>query len=60
MVTAGFSLQDNLGKVRSYKETFLLQHGGGPGNAFLTFSDADIRFAEKKFVCRAFTHNQEA
>ena len=58
MVIAGFSVQDKLGKVRFFKETFLLADTSMEvvlGMLFLTLSDADIRFAEKELVWRSYT-----
>ena len=58
MVIAGFSVQDKLGKVRFFEETFLLADTSMEvvlGMLFLTFSDADIRFAEKELVCWSYT-----
>ena len=43
MVIAGYSLQDRVGKVRFFQESFILVVLGMP---FLTFGSADLRFAE--------------
>ena len=53
MVIAGFSLQDKLGKVRFFQETFLVADTRMEvvlGMPFLTLSNADIRFAERELV----------
>lgn len=58
MVTAGFSLQDKLGRVRFFEEIFLLADTSIEvilGMPLLTLSDADIRFAEKELVWRSYT-----
>ena len=50
---AGFSLQDKLGKVRFFQETFLvadIKMEVVLVMPFLTFSNADIRFAEQELV----------
>ena len=53
MVIAGFSLQDKLGKVRFFQETFLVADTRMEvvlGMSFLTLNNADIRFAERGLV----------
>ena len=53
MIIAGFSLQDKLGKVRFFQETFLVADTRMEvvlGMPFLTLSNADIRFAERELV----------
>lgn len=58
MVIAGFSLQDKLGRVRFFEETFLLDDTSMEvvlGLPFLTLSDANIRFAGKELVWRSYT-----
>ena len=53
MVIAGFSLQNKLGKVRFFQETFLVADTRMEvvlGMPFLTLSNADIRFAERELV----------
>ena len=53
MVTAGFLLQDKLGKVRFFQETFLVAETRMEvvlGMLFLTLSSANIRFAERELV----------
>ena len=50
MATAGFLLQDKLGKVRFFQETFLVADTRMEvvlGMPFLILSNADIRFAER-------------
>ena len=58
MVIAGFSVQDRLGKVRFFEETFLLANTSMEvvlGMPFFTLSDVDIRFAEKELTWRSYT-----
>ena len=53
MVIVDCSVQDKLGRVRFFQETFLLANIGLEvvlGIFFLTFSKANIRFAEQKLV----------
>ena len=53
MAIASFLLQDKLGKVWFFQETFLVadtQIKVVLGMLFLTLGNADIRFAERKFV----------
>ncbi len=56
MAIAGFSIQDKLGKVRFFEETFLLADTSMEvvlGMPFLILSDAAIRFAEKELEWRS-------
>ena len=58
MVIADCSVKDKLGRVRFFQETFLLPNIGLEvvlGMLFLTFSKADIQFAERKLVWRTYT-----
>ena len=58
MATADFSLQDKLGMVRFFQETFLVadtRMEGVLGMLFLTFGSADLRFAEEELVWRTYT-----
>lgn len=58
MVIKGFSLQDKLGRVRFFQETFLLANTSIEvvlGMLFLTLSTADIRFSERELVWRTYT-----
>ena len=58
IVIAGFSLQDKLGKVRFFQETFLVADTRMEvvlGMPFLTVSSANLRFAEKELVWRAYS-----
>ena len=58
MVIASFSLQDKLGKVRFFQETFLVadtQIKVVLGMPFLTLGNAVIRFAERKLVGRTYS-----
>ena len=53
MVIVDFSVMDKLGRVRFFQETFLLANINLEvvlGMLFLTFSKADIRFAEWELV----------
>ena len=57
MVIAGFSLQHKLGKVRFFQKTFLVADNRMEvvlGMPFLTFSNANIRFAEQELVWRTY------
>ncbi len=57
--SARFSIQDSLGKVRFFEETFLLADTSMEvvlGMLFLSLSNADIEFAELgKFTWRTYT-----
>ena len=58
MVIAGFSVQNKLGKVRFFEETFLLADTSMAvvlGMPFLTFSNADMWFARKELEWRSYT-----
>ena len=58
IVIAGFSMQNRLGKVQFFKETFLLADTSMKvvlRVSFFTFSDAIIRFAEKKLELRKYS-----
>ena len=58
MVIASFSLQDKLGKVRFFQETFLVADTRIEvvlGMPFLTLGNADIRFAERELVWRTYS-----
>ena len=53
MVIAGFSVQDKLGKVRLFEETFLLADTSMEvvlGMPFLTLPDADIRLEWRRYT----------
>ena len=57
MVTAGFLLQDKLGKVRFFQETFLVADTRMEvvlGMPFHSLSSADIRFTERELVWRTY------
>ena len=58
MVIAGFQVIDKLGRARFFQETFLLADTTMEvvlGMPFLTFSNADIQFAEKELTWRTYT-----
>ena len=58
MVIAGFSVEDKLGKVRFFQETFLLANISLEvvlGMPFLTLSSVDIRFPERELAWRTYT-----
>lgn len=58
MVIAGFQIQDKLGRVRFFQETFLLADISMKvvlGMPFLTLSNADIQFAERELAWRTYT-----
>lgn len=58
MVFAGFQLVDKLDRVRFFQETFLLADNSMEvvlGILFLTLSNVDIQFAEKKLTWRSYT-----
>ena len=53
MVLASFQIQDKLGTARFFQETFLLANISVEvvlGMSFVTLSNADIQFAEKKLT----------
>ena len=58
MVIASFQIEDKLGRARFFQESFLLANTSIEvvlGMLFLTFSNADIKFAEKKLIWRTYT-----
>ena len=58
MVLADFQVEDKLGKVRFFQETFLLADISAEvvlGILFLTLSNANIQFVEKKLTWRSYT-----
>ncbi len=58
MVSASFSIQDSLGKVRFFEETFLLRDTSMEvvlGMLFLAFSNADFQFSAEKLTWRTYT-----
>ena len=58
MAVAAFSFQDSLGKIRFFKETFLLTDTNmkvALGMPFLAFSNADIQFGAEKLTWRSYT-----
>lgn len=58
MVITSFSVQDKLGKIRFFKKPFCqytLAQRLVLGMLFLTPSNADLQFAEKKLEWRSFT-----
>lgn len=69
MVIAGFSLQDKLGQVRFFQETFLLadtsQHGGGPEDAIPHPQQCrhtvcgEGACLEEQHSCRGLSHSQK-
>ncbi len=58
MTSAKFLLQDSLGRVRFFEKTFLLADTNIEvvlGMAFLSFSNADVKFAElEKLTWRSY------
>ncbi len=58
MALAGFSLQDSLGRVRFFEETFLLADISMEvilGMSFLSFSNADFQFGAGELTWRSYT-----
>ena len=58
IVIAAFKVVDKLGCSWFFQETFLLADINIEvvlGMPFLTFSNADVQFAEKKLTCRTYT-----
>ena len=58
MVLASFQVEDTLGRARFFQETFLLADLSVEvvlGMPFLTLSNADIKFAQKKLTWRPYT-----
>ena len=61
MVIAGFSLQDKLRKVWFFQETFLVVDTRMKivlEMLFLTFSNADIQFAERELVWKTYSASE--
>ena len=57
-VIAGFQVEDKLGRARFFQESFPLAETSIKvvlGMLFLTLSNADIQFAEKKLTWRSYT-----
>ena len=57
MILASFEVEDKLRKAWFFQETFLLADISMEvvlGMPFLTFSNADIQFAEKKLTWRSY------
>ncbi len=62
MAVAAFSLQDSLGKVRFFEETFLLADTSMKvvqGMPFLAFSNAGIQFEAEKLTWRSYTVEED-
>ena len=58
MVIAGFQVEDKLGRVRFFQESFLLAETSMEvvlEMPFLTFSNANIQIAAKEFTWRSYT-----
>ncbi len=58
MVSASFLLQDSLGRIRFFEETFLLADTSMEvvlGMPFLALSNADFQFGGEKFTWRSYT-----
>ena len=58
MVLADFQVEDKLGRVRFFHETFLLTDIIAEivlGILFLTLSNADVQFVEKELIWRSYT-----
>lgn len=58
MVIAGFSIQDKLGRIRFFEETFLLADTSMEvvlGMPFLALSNADIQFDAESFTWRSYS-----
>ena len=58
MVLANFQMEDKLGRTRFFQEIFLLANISAEvvlGILFLTFSNADVQFVEKKLTWRSYT-----
>ena len=58
MVLADFQVEDKLGRVRFFQETFLLADISAEvvlGMPFLTLSNADVQFVEKELTWRSYT-----
>ena len=57
MVIAGFQVEDKLGRVRFFQESFLLAETSMEvvlGMPFLTLSNSDIQFAAKELIWRSY------
>ena len=58
MVIAAFQIVDKLGRSRFFQETFLLADISMEvvlGMPFLSFSNADVQFAEKELTWKTYT-----
>ena len=58
MVLADFQIEDKLGKVQFFQETFLLADISAEvvlGMPFLTLSNADVQFVKKELTWRSYT-----
>ena len=58
MVLASFQVEDKLGKIRFFQETFLLTDistGVVLGMFFLTLSNADVQFVKEELTWRTYT-----
>ena len=58
MILADFQVEDKLGRARFFQETFLLADISTevvPGMPFLTLSNANVQFVEKKLTWRSYT-----
>ena len=58
IVIAGFKVEDKLGRARFFQESFLLAETSMEvvrRMLFLTFSNANIQFAEKELTWRSYT-----
>ena len=58
MILADFQVEDKLGRVRFFQETFLLADISAEvvlGMPFLTLSNADVQFVEKELTWRSYT-----
>ena len=58
MVLAHFQVEDKLGRIQFFQETFLLADLSAEvvlGMPFLTFSNADVQFLEKELTWRSYT-----
>ena len=58
MVLASFQVEDKFGRARFFQKTFLLANISAEivlGMPFLTLSNADVQFVEKKLTWRSYT-----
>ena len=58
MVIAGFLIQDKMGKIRFFEETFLLADTSMEvvlGISFLALNNADIQFDTESFTWRSYS-----